>query len=249
MNQLRREKLRQYICKKEQVTLKELCDLCPEVSLMSIHRDLNALQEEGVLVKMRGGARAVNHSADPRFEVRERENNPAKALMARKALTLIQPGSSVFLDAGTSSLAIAREAPDMELNIFTTGPNIALELRFLTRPSINLCCGNLNRSNLAVSGHSTLEMLEKINIDLAFIGVSGCSAESGFTCGKESEMLVKQLVISKARTSVLLCDHTKFTKLMPFTFARPRDVDYLIGDGRLPEAFVRAAGADGLKIL
>jgi DeoR family transcriptional regulator of aga operon len=92
-------------------------------------------------------------------------------------------------------------------------------------------------------------MLDKINIDLAFIGVSGCSVDAGFTCGTEGDMLVKRLVIQKARTSVVMCTQDKLKCLMPYTFAKMSDVDYLISDGPMPEVFRDAAKEAGLTIL
>jgi DeoR/GlpR family transcriptional regulator of sugar metabolism len=169
--------------------------------------------------------------------------------MAQKAMGLIQQGSTVFLDASTTNLMLARSLPDINLNVFTTGPNIAIELCRLHNPNITLCCGTMNRKNMALSGQNTLEMLQKINIDLAFIGVSGCSAEAGFTCGTESDMVVKQMVIRKARTSVLMCGREKFSRLMPYTFARFGDADYLICDGEVPEAVCKAAEGTKLCIL
>ena len=249
MNRIRREKIKDYIEQHKMVTIRQLQDMLPDVSLMTIHRDLDALEEEGYIVKFRGGAKAVRHAVDPEFNVRMRENNAGKNIIAQKALELIQPHTSVFLDASTTNLALARILPDINLNIFTTGPSIALELCRLSNPVVTVCCGTINRNNLALSGQNTLQMLEKINIDTAFIGVSGCSAESGFTCGTEADMLVKQLVIQKARTSVILCDHTKFSRLMPYTFASFSDAKYMVCDGPVPENLAQAAVKAGLTIL
>ena len=246
---IRQEQLRRYIEGKNIVTIRELQALFPNVSLMTIHRDLDTLEKEGAVVKFRGGARSVMHAGDPEFNVRMQENNAGKSAMARKALKLIQPHSSIFLDASTSNLALAQNLPDINLNIFTTGPTIALELCRLHNPVVTLCCGTMNRKNLAVSGQNTLEMLEGINIDMAFIGVSGCSEEAGFTCGTEADMRVKNMVIRKARTSVLMCGKEKFSYLMPYTFARLSDADYLITDGELPESFLQAAREADLMIL
>ena len=249
MNSIRQKKISDFIESRQIVTIKELQKLYPDVSLMTIHRDLDALVQSGVIVKIRGGARAVRHTGDPGFEVRLQENNAGKVAMAQKALSLIQPGSSIFFDASTTNLMLARALPDIDLNIFTTGPNIALELCKLQNPNITLCCGNLNRKTMALAGQNTLEMLEKINIDVAFIGVSGCSVDAGFTCGTEGDMLVKRLVIKKARTSVVLCTKEKLKCLMPYTFANFSDVDYLISDEPLPEAFRIAAKEADMKIL
>ena len=249
MYNIRQEQIREYIEEKNIVTIKELQAMFPEVSLMTIHRDLDALEGNGAIIKFRGGAKSVRLTGDPEFNVRMRENNAGKNTIAQKALELIQPHSAVFLDASTTNLALVKNLPDISLNIFTTGPGIALELCRLHNPVVTLCCGTINRKNLALSGQNTLEMLEKINIDLAFIGVSGCSVDAGFTCGTEADMLVKRLVISKARTSVVMCGHEKFSCLMPYTFATLADVDYVITDGAAPESFVEAAKKNNVFIL
>ena len=249
MNQLRQEKMRAYIEQRNVVTIKELLTIFPEVSLMTVHRDLDALMEAGAVVKFRGGARSVRHSGDPEFNVRIGENNAGKLTIAQKAMELLQPHSSVFLDASTTNLMLARSLPDINLNIITTGPSIALELCRLHNPVVTLCCGTINRKNLALFGQNTLEMLDRINIDLAFIGVSGCSVDAGFTCGTEGDMLVKRKVIQKARTSVVMCSREKLKCLMPYTFANFSDVDYLISDEPMPEAFRVAAKEAGLKLL
>ena len=249
MYSIRQEQMRAYIEEKNVVTIKELQALFPDVSLMTIHRDLDTLQKSGTVVKFRGGAKSVRHAGDPEFNVRMRENNAGKTMIARKALELIQPHSSIFLDASTTNLALARILPDINLNIFTTGPSIALELCRLHNPVVTMCCGTINRKNLAVSGQNTLQMLEGINIDVAFIGVSGCSVDAGFTCGRESDMLVKRLLINKARTSVAMCGQEKFNCLMPYTYAKMGDFDYLITDGEVPEGFAQAAKEVNMTIL
>ena len=249
MYSIRQEQMREYIEQKNVVTIKELQALFPDVSLMTIHRDLDALERSGLVVKFRGGAKSVKLSGDPEFNVRMRENNMGKTLIAQKALELIQPHTSIFLDASTTNLALAKILPDINLNIITTGPSIALELCRLHNPVVTLCCGTINRKNLALSGQNTLQMLEGINIDLAFIGVSGCSVDAGLTCGTEGDMLVKRQVIRKARTSVAMCGVEKFSCLMPYTFAQLGDVDYLISDAPVPEAVAQAAKKTDLKIL
>lgn len=249
MNRIRQDKIKDYIESRGVITIKQLQDLFPDVSLMTIHRDLDALVESGDAVKFRGGAKSVRHAMDLEFDVRMRQNNAGKTAIAHKALELIQPHTSVFLDASTTNLSLARVLPDINLNIFTTGPGIALELCRLHNPVVTLCCGTMNRKNLSLSGQNTLEMLDGINIDLAFIGVSGCSVDAGFTCGTESDMLVKRLVIRKTRRSVIMCSKEKLSCLMPYTFARLEDVDYLISDEPMPEAFVRAATQAGITLL
>lgn len=249
MNSIRQKKICDFIESRQIVTIKELQELYPDVSLMTIHRDLDALVQNGAIVKIRGGAQAVRHTGDPGFDVRLQENNAGKISIAHKALSLIQPGSTIFLDASTTNLMLARVLPDIDLNIFTTGPNIAIELCKLHNPNITLCCGKLNRKTMALSGQNTLEMLEKINIDLAFIGVSGCNADAGLTCGTEGDMAVKAMVLKKARTKVAMCDKGKFSRLMPYTFGQFQDVDYFVTDDSAPEQIANQLRANGVIIL
>ncbi len=249
MNRIRQERIRAYVESKNVATIKELRELFPDVSLMTIHRDLDSLERQGVLAKYRGGVKSIKHFEDVEFNVRLKENNPGKMLMAKKALSLLQPHTSIFIDAGTSNLFLARNLPDINLNIVTTSPGIAMELSRLHNPVITLCGGSLNRNNLAVSGYRTLEMLSDINIDMAFIGVSGCSLDAGFTCGTEGDSELKKLVIKKARTSVLMCGTEKLKCLMPYTFARMEDVDYIISDSPLPESYVNMAKEKNVTLL
>lgn len=249
MNRIRQERIKKYVESKNVATIGELRALFPEVSLMTLHRDLTALEQMGIITKYRGGVRSVHQLDDIEFNIRMKENTAGKTSMMKKAMKLLHPQSSIFLDTSTSNIILARHLPDMDVNITTISPNIALELCRLKNATVNLCGGTMNPRTLSVSGINTLELLEKINIDLAFIGVSGCSGEVGFTCGTEADMLIKQLVIRKARTSVVLCGADKFKRLMPFTFAKISDVDYVISDEPLPEDFVRSCEENGVKIL
>ena len=249
MNLIRRGRIKEHIEKKGYATIKELQGLFPDVSLMTIHRDLSALEEQKLITKHRGMVRFAGYRDDVDFEIRMRENNAGKLSMVNKAIKLIQPHSSVFFDAGTSNLILARNMPDINLNAVTTSPGIALELCKLHNPAVTVCCGSMNRKNMSVSGLNTLEMLDKINIDIAFIGVSGYSENAGFTCGTEADMLIKKMIINKARVTVMMCGVEKIGRLMPYTFGNIADADYIITDGTMPESFINAAKECGTVVL
>lgn len=246
MNNLRRESMREYIEQHHIVTIAQLAERFPEVSQMTIHRDLNALQEHGLVEKIRGGARYCTPSGgEAAFAAREIVARGAKNTIALKAVELLSHSGSVFLDAGTTMMAFAGKIPDHRLNITTTGPNIALELAKRRSPVVNLCGGTLNKSNLTLSGTPAEETVRAINIDIAFLAPSGYSAGAGFTCGMESEARIKQLVIAKARTVVMLMDTSKLERLLPYTFAQLADLDYLVTEcqpGQLSQDLLRQAG-------
>ena len=251
MNQIRRETIRNFILQKQVVTIKEISELVPDVSSMTIHRDLEKLEQDGEIIRIRGGAMAAaqHPNTESKFETRMQSHIREKRIMAQKALSLIEPESYVLLDAGTSNLVLAQMLPDIEMHIFTTAPNIALELTKLVNPTIHVCGGTLNRSNQAVSGPSTLDMLREINIATAFIGVSGFTIESGFCCGKEEERQVKRLLLEKAKRRIILMDTSKVGAIFPYKIADFDKVDYLVSDGGLPEDVIALAKKNGTVVL
>lgn len=253
MNSVRREKIREFVEKNNVVTLEQLAALLPDVSLMTIHRDLNYLQDQGLLQKMRGGARYTGGGAsEPAFSAREIVNRRQKQQLSEKAAALLGGVNSLFIDSGTTMMAFARLLPDTPVHIVTTSPNIAIALAKKRYPIVDICGGTLNKLNLTLSGTPALEMISRINIDTAFLVASGYSAASGFTCGQESEARIKSLVIEKSRRSIVLMDTSKLERLLPYTFGRLADVDYLVTEAepsKLPEDLVRLAAEAGVTLL
>lgn len=253
MNGIRREKIREFVEQNQYATVDQLTTLFPNVSLMTIHRDLTFLQEQGFLVKVRGGARYIADSqGEPAFAAREILGREAKQKVGLKATRFVSGSSSVFIDAGTTMLAFAKEVPNIQASIVTSGPNIALELAKKPLLTVSLCGGVLNKNNLTLSGSVAIDALSSINIDTAFTVASGYGAEYGFTCGMESEAAIKELVTRKARTSVMMLDASKLGKVLPYTFARLEDYDILITDKdpqELPAELRRAAEEAGVALV
>ncbi len=251
LNILRREKIKDFIKKKKIVSLKELSGEFSGVSVMTIHRDLDFLAKEGFISRIRGGAKYIDTSekSDTVPDPPDISNKPQKDIVAQKAVGFVQEGSSIFLDGGTTMLELAKIIPDMYINVMTNGPNIALEIAEKMRPAITLCGGVLNRKNLSIFGYSALEMLSKINVDVAFISASGYSEEGGFTCGFEEQAKLRRLLIEKARSVIILIDSTKFGKMLPYTFAKMEDVNYLITDKATSQELLDAAAKNNVTVL
>ncbi|MDL2234107.1 DeoR/GlpR family DNA-binding transcription regulator [Ruminococcaceae bacterium OttesenSCG-928-L11] len=229
MNSVRREKLRAFLEENQVATLKQIAALMPDVSLMTIHRDLSYLQEQGFITKIRGGARYIQSGGnEPVFTAREIVNRKAKQTIAHKALPYVLESGSIYLDAGTTMLALAKIIPDIHANVVTSGPNIALELCRLHNATVNLCGGILHKSNLILTGTPALDSLSKLNIDTAFLVSSGYSESAGFSCGRESESRVKALAAEKARHRIMLLDTSKLDKVFPHTFVRFEELDCII---------------------
>ncbi len=253
MKQLRTRAIRDYIGEKGEVTVEELCTLFPERSAMTIRRDLALLESQQQIIRTHGGARIapVSRPAQEDFYAeRELDAVLQKELIAQKAARLAQGLPSIYIDSGTTAMAFARALPDQNMTVMTSGPNIAM-LLVAKRKNIQvlLVGGSLNPKTLSCAGPGAFAFLENLNIDTAFLGTSGFSVDSGFTSGDYAECEVKRAIVARCKHTVLLMDSTKIDRTMPFTFARPSEIDTLVSDGELPARIVEEMRRQNVEIL
>ena len=249
----RRAGILKYIQSKGEISTGELFDLFPGFTPKTIRRDLAFLERAGAILRSHGRAR-VNRQyllqPESHYSERESENMPEKYAIAELASGLLDGRRSIFLDSGTTMMALAHCLPDANLSILTAAPNIALYIA-AQKPtcSVLLTGGNLNPKTLSCSGYGSIEQLGFINIDLAFMAASGFSQANGFTVGEQFECELKRAVVAKAGRVVMLMDSSKIGLSMPFTFARPPDIDTLIGDARLDGDNERFLTQKGVRVL
>lgn len=237
---------------KGEVYLKDLEELFPDCSSMTLRRDLKYFEENGYVKRTRGGAVALSMlsmTAEDVYSRRALENTAAKSLIARKALSYIEGGRSFYLDSGTTLMLFAKEIPDDYFSILTSGPNIALELIKKSKPNVMMIGGQLNRNTISVSGANATSFLSGVNIDTAFMAASGFSLQNGFTSGTYSECELKQEVLKRASSVIMLMDSTKIGKSLPYTFGSLRDIDVLVADDNMPEDLKTAAAENGVTVI
>ncbi|NLJ40750.1 MAG: DeoR/GlpR transcriptional regulator [Clostridiales bacterium] len=252
MHMHRRNSINQLILDKGEVRLKDLEEVFPEVSSMTLRRDLIYLENKGKIIRTRGGARTISRPANSIEDVysqRATINTEAKIRIAKKAINYIESGRSVYIDSGTTTMCLAKILTNMDLSILTCGPNIGLEIGKNTMSSVTLLGGQLNRNNLCTSGIYAIEFLKKINIDIAFLAASSFSLDNGFTIGNFNESELKKAVIKKARHKILLMDTSKLDKTLPYTFAHLEDIDTLIFEKEPPESIVKAAQSASVTLV
>jgi DeoR family transcriptional regulator, fructose operon transcriptional repressor len=248
----RRRAIEQLVSSKGEALLCELEELFPDISSMTLRRDLIYLEKMGIVRRTRGGAISVSRINKPyedAFSRRAQRDIIAKRAICRAALELLSPDSTVFLDSGSTLMHFAQMIPDENFLVVTTGPNIALELAAKAKPDVLLLGGRLRRNTLSVSGAWAAAALEKLNIDTAFMATSGYSLENGFTSGSIEESEIKRMVLTKAKTRVMLMDVTKAARVLPFTFAEMENIEYLISDSELPDEIRQRAEEHNVGVI
>ena len=252
MYSVRREQIREMLQNSPFISLHELEARFPEVSSMTLRRDIEYFEKNGEAIKVRGGARSmkfITTSMEDAFHQRLKRNIGAKEKIAERAVQFIETGRSIFLDSGTTIQHLAERLPDERLTITTTGLNIAMALINKSNPIVNLVGGMINRDNISISGNQALRFLADINLDIAFIVPSGLSLKDGFTSGNYPECELKRMVVEKARRVVILMDTSKLDRSLPFTFCDLASVHTIVADDYLPDDITAAAEAAGVEII
>lgn len=252
MGRTRREQVREILVSKPFTSLQELIERFPEVSSMTLRRDIEYFEERGDVIKVRGGARALHFitlTLEDSYYKRSLENTEGKEKIANAAAEYIETGRSLFFDSGSTVMQMVPHLRDEKLTVSTSDPNIALALVKNEKFVVNIIGGSLNRSNLSLSGMPALNFVQGTNIDVAFISPSGFSLNCGFTSGNYNESLLKNAVVTKAHVVVMLVQSKKIDKSMPHTFANLSDVDVFITDSD-PGAEVHKACIDaGVRLV
>ncbi len=242
MLQERQNTLLEYIMEKGDVSLVELFALFPDVSSMTIRRDLDQLEKNAQIQRFRGGARPLSNQAiikEAAYTQRATERSQSKQIIADKAVLIASEARSIYIDAGTTCVQLASNLPNNNIFVLTPAPYVALALANNHNIRVNLTGGQLNRDTFSLSGNNARSYIKAINIDIAFIGASACSLKNGFTCGDYQEAELKKLIIRKAQKVVCLMDVSKLNYSMPYTFAKAKDIDVLITDQTLPESYAK----------
>lgn len=231
----RRRRIAALINEKGTITFQELTKLFPEVSEMTLRKDLKFLDETQKIVRVYGGARSIDTviAGDVPLKQRMTLNIDQKRQIAMKARSLIQPDSAIFLDSGSTAAELARVFPDEKCLVFTAGLSCINELSHLKNVDIHVLGGLLNKDSLSVRDPRIAREMDSINLSCAFISVNGYTKNEGFTCRSEMRKELEQAVISRASQVVVLMDSQKVGNITTFTICGPDQIDILVSDDQL----------------
>lgn len=212
------------------------------VSIVTIRQDLESLQARGTVRKTFGGAvlTAEGSLPDSAYALRAVENREEKRRIGAAAAALIRPGETVLLDAGSTTIEIARRLPEKaEVTVFTCALNVALEAGGRAGVSVILCGGELNPRTLSVTGSQTERMLQEVNADRLFLATYGVDLAKGLAERNFTGAQVKQALIAASRQVVLVCDASKFGASAPICFAPLDVVHHVVTNQGIADDFIR----------
>ncbi|BES71408.1 DeoR/GlpR family DNA-binding transcription regulator [Marinobacter nanhaiticus D15-8W] len=205
------------------------------VSEDAIRRDLRALAAEGLCRRVYGGALPLTSDSPP-MSVRMSEGQEQKAHLAKTGVRSIQPGEFVFLDNGSTNLALAKLLPeDHELKVATNSLVIAAEL--LQRPDIELIVLGGSASHQlggCVDGNALLALVQ-LNIDRAFIGACALSRSHGIGAFNSADAMFKRQLLARSQHKIVLATNEKVTLRAPHKIGELNELTELIVEHDLPD--------------
>lgn len=220
-----------------------------DVSVMTVHRDLDELERQGVVRKHRGGASAQPTSVfESNVGYRLRTEQAAKNTLAAYARTLVEPGMSVMLDDSTTTLALAPLVADAAP--LTVATNFLHTIKLLSAvPGIRLLAlgGEYHPNHDSFLGVPCIDAVEALHTDLLVASTSAVSPSHAFHQEQEI-VLVKRAMMRAASRKVLLLDHGKINRTALHRLAPLTDFDLVVVDDRTPESDLRALRDHGAAV-
>lgn len=204
------------------------------VSDMTVRRDLELLEKQGLLEKVHGGATAVAGSAvfEPGFAAKSVLQEAEKAAIAEAAIRLVSPGMAIGISAGTTTHELARRIVDVPgLTVVTNSFSVADALhRAASSDCTVILTGGIRTPSDALVGPFAVAAIRTIHVDLLFMGVHGMDPHSGFTTPNILEGETNRALVEAARRLVVVADHTKWGVVGISSMARLDEADTVITD-------------------
>ena len=217
----RRDLITEYINDKKSVTVQELMDEF-DASAATIRRDLSALHDEKRILKVFGGAAAIEKGAvttsEPSVSIKANLNTEEKERISSYAAMLINDDDFVFIDSGTTTLELIKHIENTKA-VFVTNGIVHAKMLVEKGLKTTIIGGRCRQSTEAVVGPECIEAIGRYHFTKAFLGTNGVSVDAGYTTPDPDEALVKEQAVKHAYVPYMLADHTKFGRVSSVSFA------------------------------
>lgn len=193
-----------------------------DVSESTIRRDLSLLEDEGQLIRVHGGAkRHYVLDKEPSFQEKATIHQDEKLAIARYGASLVNKGETIFIDAGTTTLAMIEFIQAEPALVVTNGIEQAALLIDKGFETLILG-GKLKAGTKAIVGTTAFQQLKQYRFQKAFMGMNGIDVEYGLTTPDPEESAIKALMIQQANLAFVLADESKFGKV---SFSKVANID------------------------
>lgn len=249
LNSHRHEYILERIQDNNKVTVSDLVTGL-DVSDETVRRDLKDLEAQGLLRRIHGGAIGVAKIRDEPISQRAQKSTKEKIAIAQKAAGLISDHTSIFLDTGSTTEALAKQLGRFsDLKLYTNSLNVAYAAREHFGVSVFVTPGQLRKVELDLVGYDTVEYIQNYLFDTVFMGTAGIDVERGFMDFEEDESRIRKALMKSARNKVMLADASKFGKTANICTAKFESIDRIVTDSIPAREFKSTFDRAGLEII
>jgi DeoR family transcriptional regulator, fructose operon transcriptional repressor len=238
------------IDERKRLTVPELAAMF-DVSETTIRRHLDSLRQKGQILRTHGGALSlVEASFEDTMDHKRAVNLAEKRMIAREARARIRDGDTILLGGGTTVLELARLMHDLKRATVLTN-NVLAAAELYTNSSIDLCicAGTVRDRTGVIVGRDAVAYFSSLRADKSFVGADSISTELGITTPNTFEAEVERLLITQARTSHVLADHTKMGRVSVSRQAALGEFSILITDNRADPQLIRELRERGVTVV
>jgi len=220
------------------------------VSEVTIRQDLQALSDQGMLLRTRGGALSIDAMPEFSFDVRQQQQAAKKMRIGQAAAQLVATGDTIILDASTTAQAIVpfiKKLP--ELTVITNSLRVATNLLDTPHIQVFLPGGGLRRASISLVGRPQTQLFDEMHIHTGFFGARGLTAEEGLTDVNLNEVAMKRAMVECCRRVVGVVDARKWGHVATATFAPLDRIDVIIADTDAPAKLAKQVQAHQIQII
>jgi len=206
------------------------------VTRVTARADLDSLEKQGLLVRIHGGGvPPENYRLARMISKTLQERRQEKELIASLALGLIEDGSTLLIDSGSTTAILAQHLKERHLTVITNSVLVLQELSGLETVELLVSGGALRKPDLALIGEIASSFYQQIHADITFLGATGFSLDKGVSCSNLIEAETKKSMIKSGLKVCLLADSSKAGKVSLAHVCDWEDIDILVTDAVSPE--------------
>ena len=236
------------------VSIADLCSIL-DISVATARRDLQSLENQGLLRRTHGGAvlleplfyEAFRH--DSSFQEQIERHAEEKRRIALAAAEMVRDGETIALTAGTTTTEVVRSIRNRSgVTVVTSTINVAMELTKRKDLEVFVTGGFLRGDWFSLVGPAANYAMSQINMDKAFLGVNGIDAEKGLTSANNGEAAINRVIVNQAKQRIVVADRSKLGAVATYRFCGCNEIHVLITDAAADDAAIAPFEALGIEV-
>ncbi len=253
-NALRADRILRELRQDGTISVVQLCQVL-DVSLATVRRDLQELEDKGLLRRTHGGAASIEplfyepFRHDSSFQEQIERYADEKRRIALAAAEMVLDGETIALTAGTTTTEVVRSIRNRSgVTVVTSTINVAMELSKRKDLDVFVTGGFLRGDWFSLVGPAANYAMSQVNVDKAFLGVNGIDAEKGLTSANNGEAAMNRVIVNQAKQRIVVADRSKLGAVATYRFCSCNEIQVLITDAAADDAAIAPFQALGTEV-